>query len=117
MAYSRGNNYDDDNYERKSGAKFGQDKHNEDYVHGWKYMRNRGIVSFFAYPTSDTRTHTSKNGKDWENWLVQITVPYDFRQETYSCLFDPETKNVFINDFNFMLKPSTPNGGWAGFLD
>lgn len=112
------NNYNNNNYannrpSKKSGAKFGTDKHGNPYVRGWNASKQNGLVAFIAAPNKNTRVHTSKSGREWENWTIKVS-PKMGKPYLVNCLFDVMTKKVIVKEMGIVLNPNAPNGGYCG---
>ncbi|WP_447642439.1 MULTISPECIES: hypothetical protein [Chitinophagaceae] len=98
---------------KKSGAKAGVGKNGKPYVQGWNASRQNGMVSFLCVPTSNTGQHTSRTGRNWENWMV-VVQPRMGASFLKSCLYDPSTGKCIISDMGIVLNPKAPNGGYCG---
>jgi len=83
-------------------------------VVGYKYSkRDRGIIKYIAAPYRNTARRTSESGKEWENWIIAMTYPSG-EVKTIPCLFDCDTKSVYVKSMNLIAKPSTSAGGYFG---
>lgn len=112
-------NNNDRDYVKKSGASFGyaQGDQSRPYVRGWNASKRHGLTTYMASPykskTSQTKQHTSKTGRVWENWACKVQPE---RGQSYfvSCLFEPATQKVIIPELSMVMNPKVKRGGYCG---
>ena len=117
--YNQPSRFNQDSFRQRpqkkhSGAKSGyaHGDQSRPYIRGWKFDKTHGLRAFICSPNKKTKDVTSKNGKTWANWTAKVTTPNGV--QLYNCLYNYETKTVFINDLGLILRPSSPNGGYVG---
>lgn len=97
---------------KRSGCTAGMDKNGNPYVRGWKATR-QGVISLFAFPYKGTAKHESKNGREWHNWCCKVRVGYG-PEQIMTCLYDPMTRKVTIEQMGFVMNPKGGPGGYTG---
>jgi len=111
------NNSANSSPKKRSSAKYKRPestRNGKPCVVGYKYSkRERGIIKYIAAPYRATERRTSATGKEWENWIIALTYPSG-EVKTIPCLFDCDTKSVYVKSMNLIAKPSTPSGGYFG---
>ena len=113
MRYNN-NGYNNKNYnqqrsnkKRKNGAKFGFNKNEDPYISGWKVIKGE-MASFYASrnPNEGKRIETTRDGKEYEMWLVSVEFQNSYREDQlYTGFYDPDTKKCFVPDMNILLDP------------
>ena len=113
--YRNNNNYKQRTQKKHSGASFGYAHGDQEkpYIRGWKFDRRNGLRSFIASPYKGTKRIRSKSGREWENWVVKITLS-NGQQILKSGLYDVANRKVIIKDLGFVMNPKAKNGGYTG---
>lgn len=112
MAKYNSRKRDDDDYVKRSGARFGTAKDTgKPFVSAWK-KDSGGYHTLFAYPYKKSEKSISKSGKTWVSMFVTITNKRDMTQVRYSGMLDLNAKRLYIRDLNMIV--TNTNGGYWG---
>jgi len=103
----RGGSYGRQSQPRKhTGCRSGNTKNNTPYVRGWNYSKQHGMVAFFAAPYSGTHVSESKNGRQWQNWMIKVQ-PKMGKEFIVSGLYDMQTGRVISQQLGIVMNPRT----------
>jgi len=108
------NNYNNRPKKKHSGCRAGTDKKGNPYLTGWNYSKSRGMISFFAAPTSKTKKSTSGSGRTWYNWMLKVFNKRTLQTTIYSCLVTEDCSKAVIEKLGFVMNAKAPNGGYVG---
>lgn len=105
-------------YKKHSGAKVGVNqkgsRKGEKHITFWNYSKQRGLITGIGTSYSGTKTHESKSGRKWQNWMVVLQNKRTFQEWKTSGLYDLTTGKLIINSMGWVVNPKAPRGGYAG---
>lgn len=112
MGNSRNNNYS--NTRKKStGAKLHSRYGSENGVFITAWNKGKKAKIFRSEKQSEIAPTVSQSGKDWVS--VTIVVQERFKNNVVvSGLLDASNHKVYIREWNMIVNPSAPNGGYWG---
>lgn len=95
--------------ESKNHTKDGVEKQ---IIHGWKFSKGFGLISFVATPRKDGKWKTKH--KNYHSWVAKITNKSVGSQSTVFCLYNESKGILNFPDFDWVANPKAPNGGYFG---
>lgn len=108
---SRSNSRSD--YKKKSGCKIGVSKNGRQYITGWNVSKERGYITFIANRANDIE-YSSRGGKIWHRYVVNISIKRTMEKRVVSGLFDIDSKKLIIKELGMVANPKGGRGGYFG---
>jgi len=104
-------------YGKKSGAKLHQRYGSKEglFMTCWKAQKNtlwKGKI-FRSEKQAKVSPTVSRNGKEWVSVTVVLSAPFQ-KTVVVNALMNTSNHKVYIQEWNMIINPSAPNGGYFG---
>lgn len=97
---------------KRSGARFGYDKHQQPYVSAWRVNAQGDLLTLIASPYKNTKTWEGKRG-EFENYFVVIRNKNTYQEIKTSGLYYPDTKRLLLPQFSEIVTNNGRGGTWC----
>lgn len=90
---------------------------NKMFIHGWKADKREGMLKFKVFQTDTNREkgiRVSENGTQWISVKVVVIKRFCNDVVRNGMMKLDGSHTTYVPDWNIMLKPTAPNGGYVG---